>query len=172
MLQSLKNIFADNQSLNAETENNEIDLEIRIHEGQQARVNKVTVNGNTKTNDHVVMREIRTKPGDLFKRSDIIRTQREFAALDYFNPETLGNIDIQPEEIFTYLRDTDENNFLKTLSNISDIKWNDTVMLFHDMNSLFILYYRKRKRDNKTRKVHIINKIKKKLRKKYTRKRT
>ena len=56
------------------------------------------------------------------------------------------NIDIQPDEIFSYLRDTDENNFLKTLTNISDIKWNDTVMLFYDMNSLFILYYRKKKR--------------------------
>jgi len=81
------------------TENYEIDLEIRIREGQQARINKVIVNGNTKTNDHVIMREIRTKPGDLFKRSDIIRTQREFAALDYFNPETLGNIDIDPNPV-------------------------------------------------------------------------
>ena len=45
------------------------------------------------------MREIRTKPGDLFKRSDIIRTQRELATLDYFNPETLGNIDIQPDPV-------------------------------------------------------------------------
>ena len=45
------------------------------------------------------MREIRTKPGDLFQRSDIIRTQRELATLDYFNPETLGNIDIQPDPI-------------------------------------------------------------------------
>ena len=40
------------------TENNEIDLEIRIYEGQQARVNKINVNGNTKTNDHVIMREL------------------------------------------------------------------------------------------------------------------
>ncbi len=81
------------------TENNEIDLEIRIREGQQAKVNKVILNGNTKTNDHVIMREIRTKPGDLFSRSDIIRTQRELAALDYFNPETLGDIDIDPDQV-------------------------------------------------------------------------
>lgn len=92
-------LFFNANPIETATENNEIDLEIRIHEGQQARVNKVTVNGNTKTNDHVVMREIRTKPGDLFKRSDIIRTQRELAALDYFNPETLGNIDIQPDPV-------------------------------------------------------------------------
>ena len=59
----------------------------------------MVVNGNTKTNDHVIMREIRTKPGDLFKRSDIIRTQRELASLNYFNPETLGNIDIDPDPV-------------------------------------------------------------------------
>ena len=92
-------LFFNANPIETATENNEIDLEIRIHEGQQARINKITVNGNTKTNDHVIMREIRTKPGDLFKRSDIIRTQRELAALDYFNPETLGNIDIQPDPV-------------------------------------------------------------------------
>ncbi len=71
-------------------ENDSIDIEIRIYEGKQARINRVTVVGNTKTNDHVVMREIRTKPGELFSRADIIRTQRELAQLGYFNPETLG----------------------------------------------------------------------------------
>jgi outer membrane protein insertion porin family len=71
-------------------ENDSIDLEIRIYEGKQARINKVTVTGNTKTNDRVVMREIRTRPGQLFNRSDIIRTQRELAQLGYFDPEKLG----------------------------------------------------------------------------------
>ena len=46
--------------------------------------------GNTKTNDHVIMREIRTKPGELFSRSDIIRSQEELNRLNYFNPQTLG----------------------------------------------------------------------------------
>ena len=67
--------------------NKNIDLEIRIYEGKQARVNKVIIKGNTKTNDHVIMREIRTRPGDLFKRSDIMRSQRELAQMKYFNPE-------------------------------------------------------------------------------------
>ena len=71
-------------------ENDSIDMEMRIYEGKQATINKVTVVGNTKTNDHVIMREIRTKPGQLFSRSDIIRTQRELSQLGYFNPETLG----------------------------------------------------------------------------------
>lgn len=71
-------------------ENDSIDLEIRIYEGQQAIINKVTVTGNTKTNDHVIMREIRTRPGHLFSRSDIIRSQRELSQLGYFNPEKLN----------------------------------------------------------------------------------
>lgn len=70
-----------------QVENDSIDLEIRIYEGKQYRINKVTITGNTITNDHVVMREIRTKPGDLFNRSAIIRTQRELANLGYFDPE-------------------------------------------------------------------------------------
>ncbi len=67
-----------------------IDMEMRIYEGKQAVINKVTVKGNTKTNDKVVMREIYTKPGQLFNRSDIIRTQRELAQLGYFDQEKLG----------------------------------------------------------------------------------
>ncbi len=73
-------------------ENDSIDLEIRIREGKQARINKVTIKGNTKTNDHVIIREIRTKPGQLFSRSDIIRTTRELAQLKYFNPESLNPV--------------------------------------------------------------------------------
>lgn len=68
-------------------ENNHINYEIRINEGKQARVKNIYIFGNTKTNDHVILREIRTKPGDLFNRNDIIRTQRELANLGYFDPE-------------------------------------------------------------------------------------
>jgi outer membrane protein insertion porin family len=71
-------------------ENDSIDLEMRIYEGKQARINKVTVSGNTKTNDRVIIREIRTKPGQLFSRELIIRTQRELAQLGYFDQEKLG----------------------------------------------------------------------------------
>ncbi|MCF8275223.1 MAG: outer membrane protein assembly factor BamA [Flavobacteriales bacterium] len=70
--------------------NDSIDLEMRVREGKQATINKVTVVGNTKTNDHVILRELRTKPGQLFSRADIIRSQRELSQLGYFNPETLG----------------------------------------------------------------------------------
>jgi len=66
-----------------------IDLEMRIYEGNQARINNVTVTGNDKTSDKVIMRQIRTLPGDLFRRSDVIRTQRELGQLGYFDPEKM-----------------------------------------------------------------------------------
>ncbi|HMT28630.1 MAG TPA: POTRA domain-containing protein, partial [Bacteroidia bacterium] len=71
-------------------EKDSIDYEMRIYEGKQAIVNKITVVGNTKTNDKVILREIRTQPGQLFSRQDIIRTQRELAQLGYFDQEKLG----------------------------------------------------------------------------------
>lgn len=78
---------ADPVEVNVEKDS--IDIEIRIREGKQARINKVSISGNTKTNDHVVMRELRTRPGQLFSRSDIIRTTRELAQLRYFDPEKI-----------------------------------------------------------------------------------
>ena len=71
-------------------EDNSIDIEMQIKEGKQATINNITIKGNTKTNDHVLMREVRSLPGELFKRSDIIRTQEEFNRLGFFNPEALG----------------------------------------------------------------------------------
>ena len=80
-------------------DNDSIDLEIRIYEGKQARINNVTVKGNEKTNDHVIIREIRTRPGQLFSREDVIRTTRELAALRYFNAETISpNIKPNPTD--------------------------------------------------------------------------
>ena len=70
--------------------NDTIDLDIHMYEGKQATINRVTVLGNAKTNDHVIYREIRTRPGQLFRRSDIIRTQRELSQLGYFDPEKLS----------------------------------------------------------------------------------
>jgi outer membrane protein insertion porin family len=67
--------------------NNHINYQMRIIEGKEARIKNVFITGNTKTNDYVIRREIRTKPGDLFNRNDIIRTQRELAQLGYFNEQ-------------------------------------------------------------------------------------
>lgn len=68
-------------------ENNHINYQMRIIEGKEARIKRIIIKGNTKTNDHVIRREIRTKPGDLFNRNDIIRTQRELAQLGYFDEQ-------------------------------------------------------------------------------------
>ena len=73
--------------------NDSIDFDIMMFEGKQATVNKITIKGNDKTNDHVIYRQIFTKPGQLFRRSDIIRTNRELAQLGYFDPEKM---DVKP----------------------------------------------------------------------------
>ncbi len=66
---------------------NKISYQIRIIEGKEARIGEVTIRGNNKTNDYVILREIRTKPGDLFNKADIIRTQRELSQLGFFNEQ-------------------------------------------------------------------------------------
>ena len=69
--------------------NDSIDLEMRINEGPQATIDRVIIKGNDRTKEHVVRREIRTRPGEKFSRSDIVRSQRQIINLGYFNPETL-----------------------------------------------------------------------------------
>ncbi len=89
-------LFSNIQPVEVLVENDSIDIEMRVYEGKQARVNKVTISGNTRTNDNVVIREIRTRPGSLYKRSEVQRTIRELAQLGYFDPEKL-NVDFQPD---------------------------------------------------------------------------
>lgn len=79
-------------------EGDSIDLEIRLMEGKQFRIGQVTIRGNSKTNDHVVLREVRTQPGELFSRTDVIRTQRELSQLNYFNPEAFQINPVQNPE--------------------------------------------------------------------------
>jgi outer membrane protein insertion porin family len=71
-------------------EGDSIDIEMRIYEGAQARIKDITIAGNTKTSDHVVLRELYTIPGQKFSRTNLINSQREIASLGYFDPETIG----------------------------------------------------------------------------------
>lgn len=71
-----------------------IDLEMRIYEGAQATIDKVIISGNDKTNDHVILRELRTRPGEKFSRAELIRTQRELSQLGYFDPEQVNPVPI------------------------------------------------------------------------------
>lgn len=67
-----------------------VDIEMRVYEGAQATIRKVFVTGNDRTNDHVIMRELRTMPGQKFSRAELIRTQRELSQLGYFDPEQVN----------------------------------------------------------------------------------
>ncbi len=74
-----------------------IDIDIHILEGNQATIDKVIIRGNSRTHEHVIRRELRTKPGDKFSRSAIIRSQRALMNLGYFNPESMGiNTPVDP----------------------------------------------------------------------------
>lgn len=78
--------------------NDTVDIEIRIQEGPVATIDRVIINGNDRTHEHVIRRELRTLPGNKFSRSDIMRSQRELMALNYFNPETMGiNTPVNPQ---------------------------------------------------------------------------
>ena len=83
-------LFFQVNPIEKQVEGDSIDLELRVYEGEQAHVDEIIITGNTKTNEHVIRREIRTRPGDLFNRSDIIRTQRELNLLGYFDPEAMN----------------------------------------------------------------------------------
>lgn len=70
-------------------EGDSIDIEIRISEGKQARIRNVWVEGNTITNDKIIMRELYTRPGDLFSRDALLRSRRELLTLRYFKEESV-----------------------------------------------------------------------------------
>jgi outer membrane protein insertion porin family len=74
--------------------NDTVDLEMRVYEGDQATINRVIIKGNTKTHEHVVRRELRTKPGELFNKAALIRTVRELAQLGHFDPEKINPVPI------------------------------------------------------------------------------
>ncbi|MEG1659902.1 MAG: POTRA domain-containing protein [Bacteroides sp.] len=72
-----------------------IDLEMRIFEGRQATINKIKINGNDRLYENVVRRELRTRPGELFSREDLMRSMREIQQMGHFDPENIKP-DIQP----------------------------------------------------------------------------
>lgn len=74
-----------------------IDLELRMFEGPQARINNVVINGNDRLYEKVIRRELRIKPGELFSKDDLMRSLREIAQTGHFNPENMQP-DIRPNE--------------------------------------------------------------------------
>ena len=82
-------LFSTINAVEVKTENDTIDFEIRVIEGPIAYFNNITVVGNEKTNDHVIYRELRTRPGEKYSKEDLIRTIREIGQLGYFDPEAI-----------------------------------------------------------------------------------
>ncbi|MCL2167892.1 MAG: BamA/TamA family outer membrane protein [Lentimicrobiaceae bacterium] len=78
-------------------EGDSIDLEIRIREGRQAKYNKIYPSGNTKTSDNVILRELTTIPGQMFNRTDLIRSQQRLLEMGFFNQESI-NVNPKPNE--------------------------------------------------------------------------
>ncbi len=82
-------LFSNINAVEVRTANDTIDFEIRITEGPIAYFNKITVVGNDKTNDRVIYRELRTKPGEKYSKEELVRTIREIGQLGFFDPEAI-----------------------------------------------------------------------------------
>ncbi|TEB45630.1 outer membrane protein assembly factor BamA [Flavobacterium circumlabens] len=82
-------LFSNINAVEVKTVNDTIDFEIRVTEGPIAYFNKITVVGNDKTNDHVIYRELRTKPGEKYSKEQLVRTIREIGQLGFFDPEAI-----------------------------------------------------------------------------------
>lgn len=82
-------LFSNINAVEVKTANDTIDFEIRVTEGPLAYFNKITVVGNDKTNDRVIYRELRTKPGDKYSKEELVRTIREIGQLGFFDPEAI-----------------------------------------------------------------------------------
>ena len=82
-------LFSNVEALETNVKNDSIDIEIRVREDKPAVINNVTVSGNEVTNDHVIYRELRTRPGQLYSKQDIIRTIREISQMRFFDPQNV-----------------------------------------------------------------------------------
>ena len=83
-------LFSNINAVEVSAEQDTIDFEIRITEGKLASFNKISVVGNEKTNDHVIFRELRTKPGELYSKDKVVRTVRELGQLGFFDAEQIS----------------------------------------------------------------------------------
>ena len=83
-------LFSNINPVEVSVENDTINFEVRIVEGKPAYFNKISVVGNTRTKDHVIYRELRTKPGNLYSKDQVVRTVRELGQIGYFDPEQIS----------------------------------------------------------------------------------
>ncbi|MFZ0489421.1 MAG: POTRA domain-containing protein, partial [Salegentibacter sp.] len=90
-------LFSNINLVETDASKDTIDFEIRIHEGKVAYFNKIRVTGNDKTKDHVIYRELRTKPGQKYSQQDVISTIRELGQLGFFDAEQLEPKFVNPD---------------------------------------------------------------------------
>ena len=90
-------VFYNLNPVETNIDGDSIDLEMRIYEGQPATLNHVRISGNKRVYENVVRRELRTKPGDLFSKESVMRSIRDLAALNFFDPEKIEP-DIKPDQ--------------------------------------------------------------------------
>ena len=83
-------LFSTITPVEVSTDGNIIDMEIRVTEGKPAYFKNISVSGNDKTNDAVIYRELRTRPGQLYSKSNIVRTIRELGQLGYFDAQQIS----------------------------------------------------------------------------------
>jgi len=83
-------LFSSINPVEVSAANDTIDFEIRINEGKPAYFNRISVRGNDRTNDHVIFREIRTRPGELYSKDKVVRSVRELGQLGFFDPEQIS----------------------------------------------------------------------------------
>jgi outer membrane protein insertion porin family len=82
-------LFSRLTPVESKIDNDSIDLEVRIYEGDQAYLNNVLITGNTRTNEHIARRELYSLPGDLFSKTNILRSIRQLGVLGHFDPEKI-----------------------------------------------------------------------------------
>ena len=89
-------LFFQVDPVEVQIDNDSIDFEMRMFEGKPATINEIGIKGNTRVYEHVIRRELRTKPGQLYSQEDIMRSLRELAQMGHFDPEKIKP-DIQPD---------------------------------------------------------------------------
>ena len=83
-------LFSSINPVEVSAANDTINFEVRITEGKPAYFNRISVRGNDRTNDHVIFREIRTRPGELYSKDKVVRSVRELGQLGFFDPEQIS----------------------------------------------------------------------------------
>ncbi len=96
-------LFSNIDPVEINIENDSVDLELRVVEGPKATIKRVIIQGNDRLYEDVIRRELRTKPGAVFSKEDLLRSVREIAQTGHFDPEALsadisGGINPNPDD--------------------------------------------------------------------------